>query len=334
MVYGARLESVFTETYPGFESLSLRKVVLINYEIHSTRILTMKNLFSLLAIAGIMFAANPAAVFAQLEEVATEEVMSIEDDSVSADSVSADTVVADSASKTVLEEPTLEVAETAADVEEIREVLSFHQTVKRYFIEGGAAFMASVLICLILGLALSIERIIYLNMATTNTKKLVNEIDDCLQKGGVDAAKEVCRNTPGPVATIFHQGLDRSEGSYEEVAKAIEDYGSVEMSKLERGLSWISLFIALAPMLGFMGTVIGMISAFDDIAEANTINASIVAGGIKIALITTVSGLIVAIILQVFYNYILSKIDGIVLDMEEASMDLVDLLYKRKLQGK
>ena len=248
MVYGARLESVFTETYPGFESLSLRKVVLINYEIHSTRILTMKNLFSLLAIAGIMFAANPAAVFAQLEEVATEEVMSIEADSVSADSVSADTVVADSASKTVLEEPTLEVAETAADVEEIREVLSFHQTVKRYFIEGGAAFMASVLICLILGLALSIERIIYLNMATTNTKKLVNEIDDCLQKGGVDAAKEVCRNTPGPVATIFHQGLDRSEGSYEEVAKAIEDYGSVEMSKLERGLSWISLFIALAPM--------------------------------------------------------------------------------------
>jgi len=171
-------------------------------------------------------------------------------------------------------------------------------------------------------------------MATTNTKKLVEEIEEKLNKGGVDAAKEVCRNTAGPVASIFHQGLDRSEGSYEEVAKAIEDYGSVEMSKLESGLSWISLFIALAPMLGFMGTVIGMISAFDDIAEANTINASIVAGGIKIALITTVSGLIVAIILQVFYNYILSKIDSIVLDMEEASMDLVDLLYKRKLQGK
>jgi biopolymer transport protein ExbB len=190
------------------------------------------------------------------------------------------------------------------------------------------------LICLILGLALSIERIIYLNMATTNTKKLVEQIEDSLNNGGVEAAKEVCRNTAGPVASIFHQGLDRSSGSYEEVAKAIEDYGSVEMSKLESGLSWISLFIALAPMLGFMGTVIGMISAFDDIAEANTINASIVAGGIKIALITTVSGLIVAIILQVFYNYILSKIDSIVLDMEEASMDLVDLLYKRKLQGK
>jgi biopolymer transport protein ExbB len=286
----------------------------------------MKNLFSLLAIAGVMFAATPAAVFALQDQTDSTEIVSTEVESMDVDSASSDTVVAEPAS--------IEVAESAADIEDTREVLSFHQTVKRYFIEGGAVFMSSVLICLILGLALSIERIIYLNLATTNTKKLVNKIDESLEKGGVDAAKEICRNTPGPVASIFRQGLDRSSGSYEEVAKAIEDYGSVEMSKLERGLSWISLFIALAPMLGFMGTVIGMISAFDDIAEANTINASIVAGGIKIALITTVSGLVVAIILQVFYNYILSKIDGIVLDMEEASMDLVDLLYKRKLQGK
>ena len=289
----------------------------------------MKNLFSLLAIAGVMFAATPAVVFALQDQTDSTEVVSTEVVSMEGDSASSDTVVAE-----IAEPESTEVAESAADIEETRDVLSFHQTVKRYFIEGGAVFMSSVLICLILGLALSIERIIYLNLATTNTKKLVNEIDGSLEKGGVDAAKEICRNTPGPVATIFRQGLDRSSGSYEEVAKAIEDYGSVEMSKLERGLSWISLFIALAPMLGFMGTVIGMISAFDDIAEANTINASIVAGGIKIALITTVSGLIVAIILQVFYNYILSKIDGIVLDMEEASMDLVDLLYKRKLQGK
>ena len=286
----------------------------------------MKNLFSLLAIAGVMFAATPAAVFALQDQTDSTEIVSTEVESMDVDSASSDTVVAEPAS--------IELAESAADIEDTREVLSFHQTVKRYFIEGGALFMSSVLICLILGLALSIERIIYLNLATTNTRKLVNKIDESLEKGGVDAAKEICRNTPGPVASIFRQGLDRSSGSYEEVAKAIEDYGSVEMSKLERGLSWISLFIALAPMLGFMGTVIGMISAFDDIAEANTINASIVAGGIKIALITTVSGLIVAIILQVFYNYILSKIDGIVLDMEEASMDLVDLLYKRKLQGK
>ena len=289
----------------------------------------MKNLLSILAIAGLMFATTPVVVSAQ-ETNGSEQVDVVMDEG----SMVADSATADSAVAPVMEETTPDVAETVADVEETREVLSFHQTVKRYFIEGGAAFMASVLICLILGLALSIERIIYLNMATTNTKKLVNEIDDSLEKGGVDAAKEVCRNTAGPVATIFHQGLDRSTGSYEEVAKAIEDYGSVEMSKLESGLSWISLFIALAPMLGFMGTVIGMISAFDDIAEANTINASIVAGGIKIALITTVSGLVVAIILQVFYNYILSKIDSIVLDMEEASMDLVDILYKRKLQGK
>jgi biopolymer transport protein ExbB len=280
----------------------------------------MKNLFALLAIAGLVMFAAPQAVTAQ-EDTATEMVvdtMSAETDSAAVDSAAA---------PVAMEEP------VAAEPVETREVLSFHQTVKKYFIEGGATFMAFVLICLILGLALSIERIIYLNMATTNTGKLLEGIEGALGKG-VDAAKEVCRETRGPVASIFYQGLDRSSGSYEEVAKAIEDYGSVEMSKLERGLSWISLFIALAPMLGFMGTVIGMISAFDKIAEANTINASIVAGGIKVALITTVSGLIVAIILQIFYNYILSKIDSIVLDMEEASMDLVDLLYKRNLEGK
>ena len=289
----------------------------------------MKNLFALLAIAGLVMFAAPQVAMAQ-EDATTEmaadttaETMSAEADSAVVDSAAA-------AAPAAVEEEPAAAAEAPA---ETREVLSFHQTVKKYFIEGGATFMAFVLICLILGLALSIERIIYLNMATTNTGKLLEGIEGALGKG-VDAAKEVCRNTRGPVASIFFQGLDRSSGSYEEVAKAIEDYGSVEMSKLERGLSWISLFIALAPMLGFMGTVIGMISAFDKIAEANTINASIVAGGIKVALITTVSGLIVAIILQIFYNYILSKIDSIVLDMEEASMDLVDLLYKRKLEGK
>ena len=289
----------------------------------------MKNLFALLAIAGLVMFAAPQVAMAQ-EDATTEmaadttaETMSAEADSAVVDSAAA-------AAPAAVEEEPAAAAEAPA---ETREVLSFHQTVKKYFIEGGATFMAFVLICLILGLALSIERIIYLNMATTNTGKLLEGIEGALSKG-VDAAKEVCSNTRGPVASIFFQGLDRSSGSYEEVAKAIEDYGSVEMSKLERGLSWISLFIALAPMLGFMGTVIGMISAFDKIAEANTINASIVAGGIKVALITTVSGLIVAIILQIFYNYILSKIDSIVLDMEEASMDLVDLLYKRKLEGK
>lgn len=301
--------------------------------IEITRIkIHMKKLFALFAIAGLIFINFPNATFAQdaaMEMTDTTAVEAAGDSTaMAADSMAVDSMAADSMAA---------IAPAVADeapAEETREVLSFHQTVKRYFIEGGATFMAFVLICLILGLALSIERIIYLNMATTNTGKLVEGIEGALENGGEEAAKEVCRNTAGPVATIFFQGLDRSSGSYEEVAKAIEDYGSVEMSKLERGLSWISLFIALAPMLGFMGTVIGMISAFDKIAEANTINASIVAGGIKVALITTVSGLIVAIILQIFYNYILSKIDSIVLDMEEASMDLVDLLYKRKLQGK
>jgi len=302
----------------------------------NTNLIHMKKLFTLLALAGLMMLQTPAAILAQeaqTEMAASDSAsMDVDADSTAVDSTAVDSTAVDSTAvdSTAVAAPM--VAEEPA--EEKREVLSFHQTVKKYFIEGGATFMAFVLICLILGLALAIERIIYLNMATTNSAKLVEGIEDALGKGGEEAAKEVCRNTRGPVATIFYQGLDRSSGSYEEVAKAIEDYGSVEMSKLERGLSWISLFIALAPMLGFMGTVIGMISAFDKIAEANTINASIVAGGIKVALITTVSGLIVAIILQIFYNYILSKIDSIVLDMEEASMDLVDLLYKRKLQGK
>ncbi len=281
----------------------------------------MKKLFALFAIAGLIWTGTPAAAFAQDATTETTEQAAV------------DTTTAAAEDTTAMAAPAAPAPEAAAPAEETKEVLSFHQTVKRYFIEGGATFMAFVLICLILGLALSIERIIYLNMATTNNSKLLKKIEDALGKGGESAAKEVCRNTSGPVASIFYQGLDRSSGSYEEVAKAIEDYGSVEMSKLERGLSWISLFIALAPMLGFMGTVIGMISAFDKIAEANTINASIVAGGIKVALITTVSGLIVAIILQIFYNYILSKIDSIVLDMEEASMDFVDLLYKRNLKG-
>ena len=300
----------------------------------------MKNLFAILAIAGIIFASAPTTVFAQeedhqemVEEVASD---SLTEEAVEAESLAVDSNAVDSNAVDSNAVPVDEVVEEApVQAEEpTREVLSFHQQLKNKFIEGDPRFMAFVLICLIFGIALCIERIIYLNMATTNTKKLVEEIENSLDNGGIEAAKEVCRNTPGPVASIFHQGLDRSSGSYEEVAKAIEDYGSVEMSKLESGLSWISLFIALAPMLGFMGTVIGMIGAFDAIEAASTINASLVAGGIKVALITTVSGLVVAIILQVFYNYILSKIDSIVLDMEEASMDLVDLLYKRKLQGK
>ncbi|CAL2102789.1 MotA/TolQ/ExbB proton channel family protein [Tenacibaculum sp. 190130A14a] len=207
---------------------------------------------------------------------------------------------------------------------------TFRQELKQRFIEGGPVFMGIVLVALILGLAIVIERIIYLNMATTNTKKLVASVDDALSSGGVEAAKEVCRNTKGPVASIFYQGLERADESLEAAEKAVVGYGGVQMGLLEKNVSWISLFIALAPMLGFMGTVIGMIGAFDAIAVANDISPAVVAGGIKVALLTTVFGLVVAIILQIFYNYIISKIDSIVNNMEDASISLIDLLAKYK----
>ena len=181
---------------------------------------------------------------------------------------------------------------------------SFTQELKSRFIEGGPGFMGIVLACLIFGLAIAIERIIYLNLATTNTQKLTEDVESALKSGGVDAAKEVCRNTAGPVASIFYQGLDRAGEGVESAEKAVVAYGGVQMGQLEKNVSWISLFIALAPMLGFMGTVIGMIQAFDKIQAAGDMQPSLVAGGIKVALLTTVFGLIVAIILQVFYNYI------------------------------
>lgn len=218
--------------------------------------------------------------------------------------------------------------ETPAPAEE-----SFTQTIKIKFIEGGPAFMGIVLISLILGLAICIERIIYLGMATTNTSKLLKSIEDALNSGGVDAAKEVCRNTSGPVASIFYQGLDRSHEGLDIVEKSIVSYGSVQMGQLEKGISWISLFIALAPMLGFMGTVIGMIDAFDAIEAAGDISPSLVAGGIKVALLTTVFGLIVAMILQIFYNYIVAKVDSLVNDMEDASISFVDILIRYNLKN-
>lgn len=208
---------------------------------------------------------------------------------------------------------------------------SFHQVIKEQFIAGGWQFMSVVLICLILGLSIAIERIITLNLATTNTKKLLAKVDEALSKDGVEGAKEICKNTRGPVASIFTQGLLRMSEGVEMVEKSIIAYGSVEMGKLEKGLVWISLFISIAPMLGFMGTVIGMIDAFDAIAAANDINPALVAGGIKVALLTTVGGLIVAVILQLFYNYLVTKLDALVNQMEDASISLVDMLVKHNL---
>ena len=207
-----------------------------------------------------------------------------------------------------------------------------HKEIKRLFIEGGAGFMGVILLCLIFGLAIAIERIIYLNLTTTNTEKLLEKIDKALKEEGVDAAKEICRNTRGPVASIFYQGLDRAHEGIDMAEKSVVAYGGVQMGLLEKNLSWISLFIALAPMLGFLGTVIGMIAAFDAIEQAGTVSATIVAGGIKVALITTVFGLVVAIILQVFYNYLLSKIDSLSNQMEDSSISLIDMLVKYNKQ--
>jgi len=250
----------------------------------------MKKLLTVLALFGMFSIAAPLHIYAQSEET----------------SVSADENVA---------------------VEGER---NFTQGIKDTFIDGGPFFMSFVLICLILGLALCIERIIYLNMATTNKTKLLQNVEDALASGGVEAAKDVCRNTRGPIAAIFYQGLERYDEGIEMVEKSVVAYGGVQMGLLEKGLSWISLFIALAPMLGFMGTVIGMIGAFDAIAAENNISPGVVAGGIKVALITTVAGLVVAMILQVFYNYIIAKVDGIVNDMEDASISLIDMLLRHR----
>ncbi len=202
------------------------------------------------------------------------------------------------------------------------------QLLKQYFIQGDWKFMSLVLICLILGLAFCIERIITLNLATVNTDKLLASVDERLSDGDVEGALEVCKSTPGPTASVMYEGLRNRAGGAEAVEKSIVNYGSVQMGLLEKGLVWISLFIAIAPMLGFLGTVIGMIFAFDRIEAVGDLSPSVVAGGIKVALLTTVFGLIVAIILQIFYNYIVSKIDGIVNKMEDSSISLVEMMSR------
>lgn len=268
----------------------------------------MKKLFALIAVFGMLFMG--ASIFAQDE---TTEAPVAED------------------TTQLIEEPAVEevvVPIEPVTVEEESGLSVLHTTLKTKFIEGGAGFMGAVLLTLIFGLALSFERVIYLNLASTNTDKLLGAVEAALKDGGVEAAKEICRNTRGPVASIFYQGLDRNDEGIDSVEKSVVSYGSVQMGLLEKNLSWIGLFIAIAPMLGFMGTVIGMISAFDDIQTAGDISPTVVAGGIKIALITTVTGLMVAIILQIFYNYLVSQIDSIVNKMEDASISLIDMLVK------
>jgi biopolymer transport protein ExbB len=261
----------------------------------------MKKLFSILALAGLFV-------------------------------LSANTVNAKATTSTIVSNLTT-VAATAVLVQDdadATESRSFTQVLKEQFIKGGAGFMSFVLICLILGLAVAIERIIYLNLASTNSSKLKQQVEDALASGGVEAAKEVCRNTKGPVASIYYQGLDRAGESVEAAEKAVVSYGGVQMGQLEKNVSWLSLFIAIAPMLGFMGTVIGMIQAFEKISAVGNLSASLIAGDIQVALLTTVFGLITAIILQIFYNYIIAKIDSIVNDMEDSSISLIDMLVDHK----
>lgn len=267
----------------------------------------MRKLLALLLVLGL-FSFNAQIAFAQEGGPETTQ----------AEEANADTTV----DETLFEEP----VPVAPAADEVKEGPTGFQSLKEKFIEGGWQFMSTVLICLILGLAFCIERIITLNIATTNTDKLLSRIDENLKRGDVEGAMEVCKSTQGPTASILYEGLKNANQGPEAVEKAIVSYGSVQMGLLEKGLVWIALFIAIAPMLGFMGTVIGMIEAFDRIEAVGDLSPSVVAGGIKVALLTTVFGLIVAIILQIFYNYIVSKIDGIVNKMEDASIGLVDVM--------
>jgi len=285
----------------------------------------MKKLLTVFALCGFLIAGLTSTAYAQDDMAMDDTTATMEE----ADAMESETDSAAAANEMMEENSATDVVEEAApaEAEESRE---FTQQIKDTFIDGGPFFMSFVLICLILGLALCIERIIYLNMASTNKSKLLKNVEDALASGGIEAAKDVCRNTRGPIASIFYQGLERYDEGIEMVEKSVVSYGGVQMGLLEKGLSWISLFIALAPMLGFMGTVIGMIEAFEAIAAENNISPGVVANGIKVALITTVSGLIVAIILQIFYNYIVSKVDGIVNDMEDSSISLVDMLLRHR----
>ena len=256
----------------------------------------MKKLFLVMAAAALSF----SAAYAQEAEQAPAN-----------DAAQTEVVAETAAVETVTEEPAGE---------------PMHFALMKKFLEGGWGWMLPVLVCLILGLAISIERILYMTFAQINTKKFVAQVEETLNSKGIEAAKELCRNTRGPIASIYYQGLMRYDQGLEAVEKAVVSYGSVQQGQMESGLSWISLFIALSPSLGFMGTVVGMIQAFDDIERSATMSPTVVAGGIKVALLTTIMGLIAAVILQVFFNYILSKIESQVVNMEDTSISLVDML--------
>lgn len=266
----------------------------------------MKKVFATLTVLAMLTFGGNAVVMAQEAAPVADENVEMVDEQVAVE----------------------EVVTEAAPQEEASGLVALHKTLKTKFIEGGAGFMAATLLCLVFGLALCIERIIYLSLSKTNTKALLENVEKAINEGGVEAAKEVCRNTRGPVASIFFQGLDRYDEGIDVVEKTVASYGGVQLGLLEKNLSWITLFIAIAPSLGFLGTIIGMIAAFDKIQQVGDISATVVAGGIKVALLTTLLGLVIAIVLQIFYNYILSLVEGLVNEMEDASISLLDIVVK------
>ena len=267
----------------------------------------MKKLFAIVAVLG-MFTFGSTQVFAQ-DAVETAPVENVEQE--------------EAVEETAAEEAAPVVAEESVGV---------HKSLKTKFIEGGAEFMALVAVAMVIGLAFCVERIIYLSMAKVNTKKLMQAIADALSNNDTEAALNICRNTQGPVASICYQGLLHMNEGLETVERTIVSYGGLKSSELEKGCSWITLFIAMAPSLGFLGTVIGMVMSFDEIQQKGDISPTIVAGGMKVALITTIYGILVALILQVFYNFILTKIEALVSDMEDCSITLLDLLTKFNLK--
>ena len=281
----------------------------------------MKKLFAIVAVLGLLGTAQVAAQTEDVNNVQQTEAVEAASDSAAVEAPA-------------VEEPVAEEPAEAAPVEVVEEegIAGVHKTLKTKFIEGGAEFMALVAIAMVIGLAFCVERIIYLSMAQVNTKKLMAGIADALSKNDVEAAKNICRNTAGPVAAICYQGLLRIDEGLETVERSVVSYGSLQSSMLEKNCSWITLFIAMAPSLGFLGTVIGMVMSFDEIQQKGDISPTIVAGGMKVALITTIYGILVALILQVFYNFILTKIESLVADMEDCSITLLDLLTKFNLK--
>ena len=281
----------------------------------------MKKLFAIVAVLGLLGTAQVAAQTEDVNNVQQTEAVEAASDSAAVEAPA-------------VEAPAVEEPAEAAPVEVVEEegIAGVHKTLKTKFIEGGAEFMALVAIAMVIGLAFCVERIIYLSMAQVNTKKLMAGIADALSKNDVEAAKNICRNTAGPVAAICYQGLLRIDEGLETVERSVVSYGSLQSSMLEKNCSWITLFIAMAPSLGFLGTVIGMVMSFDEIQQKGDISPTIVAGGMKVALITTIYGILVALILQVFYNFILTKIESLVSDMEDCSITLLDLLTKFNLK--